>query len=466
MSVEAIALADFGSTFTKLTLVEAGSGRRLASAAAPTAAGGDVMEGYAAARRAALARAGGRCRIADSLAASSAGGGLRVAAVGLAGDYTAAAARQAALNAGARVELVLAGRLDEAGLARLAAAGPDIVLFSGGTDGGQERQVLANARALAASGLAAHVVVACNREVAGEAAARLAAGGLRPHRVANLLPQIDRLDIEPARAAIRALFIRHVIAGRGLSAGPAFGRLVAMATPEAVLLAVELLSRGPGGEGGLGDLLAVDVGGATTDVHSCVAPSPLPAGVLRKGLPPLALARTVQGDLGMRWGAPGALEADGGWLAARTGLPPASLAALCRRRRRRPDFVAGGGGELAFDRLLATSCLAHALRRHCGRLRTVFVPGQGARFIHSGLDLAAVPLAVGTGGMLARDAGGRRALARALERGERGALMPRSPALAIDRHYVLAAAGLLAGRDPQAAFRLLTSQLEMPPAAA
>ena len=44
MVVDAIALADFGSTFTKLTLVEAGSGRRLASAAAPTTSGGDVME--------------------------------------------------------------------------------------------------------------------------------------------------------------------------------------------------------------------------------------------------------------------------------------------------------------------------------------------------------------------------------------------------------------------------------------
>ncbi len=464
MAIDAIALADFGSTFTKLTLAEAGSGRRLASAAAATTLSGDIMAGYAAARRKALARAGGRCRIVDSLAASSAGGGLRVVAVGLAGDYTAAAARQAALNAGARVELVLAGRLDAAGMGRLARAAPDIVLFSGGTDGGQERQVLANARVLAASGLDVHVVVACNRAVVGAVAARLAAGGLRAHRVANVLPEIDRLDIEPARAAIRALFIRHVIAGKGLSADGAFARRVAMPTPEAVLLAVELLSKGPGGAGGLGDLVAVDVGGATTDIHSHVAPSPPPVGIARKGLPPLALARTVQGDLGMRWGAPGALEADGGWLADRTGLTRAVLAALCRRRRERADFVAGDGDEAAFDRLLATSCLTHALRRHCGRLKTVFVPGQGARFVQHGLDLGAVPLAVGTGGMLVRDREGRRTLARALARGEGGALMPASPALAIDRHYVLAAAGLLASRDSQAAFRLMTSELEMAPA--
>ena len=66
---------------------------------------------------------------------------------------------------------------------------------------------------------------------------------------------------------------------------------------------------------------------------------------------------------------------------------------------------------------------------------------------------------IGTGGMLARDGRGADTVSRALGRRERGALTPAGPAVATDRSYVLAAAGLLAGRDPDAAFRLMTSEL-------
>src|SRR3954451_20498195 len=102
----AIALADFGSTYTKLSLVDPAEGRLLARAEAPTSIGTDLMDGYGAALRTATGSLGGSVSIEDELAVSSAGGGLRVAAVGLVADLTAAAAHQAALNAGTRVEAV------------------------------------------------------------------------------------------------------------------------------------------------------------------------------------------------------------------------------------------------------------------------------------------------------------------------------------------------------------------------
>ena len=170
-----VALADFGSTYTKLRLVDADEGRLLARAEAPTSIGTDLMEGYAAALRAATASLPGPVTIDDQLAVSSAGGGLRVAAVGLVADLTAAAAQQAALNAGARVETVLAGNLGEEQLDELAAARPEIVLFAGGTDGGQAELVLENARRLAARKLGGYAVVACNADVAEEAAQTAAA---------------------------------------------------------------------------------------------------------------------------------------------------------------------------------------------------------------------------------------------------------------------------------------------------
>ena len=138
------------------------------------------------------------------LAASSAAGGLRVAAVGLVEDLTAAAARQAALNAGARIELVLHGRLNEGDRRALEAVHPEVVLFSGGTDDGQEQIVLNNAEMIVARPIDAHFVVGCNQRIAERVGKILERHGARVDVVANVMPRIGSLDIEPARAAISA----------------------------------------------------------------------------------------------------------------------------------------------------------------------------------------------------------------------------------------------------------------------
>ena len=455
----AIALVDFGSTFTKLTITEAGTGRLLATAQAPTTADTDVMEGYRMALDRMLAQVPGRPRIVRRLAASSAGGGLRVAAIGLVPEYTEAAARQAALNAGARIVLTLSGRLDERAVAALEEARPEIVLFSGGTDGGQRAQVLENAEALSAARIESRIVVACNRDAAA-AVADMLRPAKRVRVVANVLPAIGRLDIEPARAAIHDEFIRHVIRGKGLSRAEEFHEAVIMPTPEAVLRATRLLAAGADGARAA-DVVVIDLGGATTDVHAAIAPKPVPVGIRTGGLPALPLRRTVEGDLGMRWSAPGALDADGDWLEAEgraAGKCPEELRRACGRRQREPDYLPESPGEARIDSALATACVTHALRRHCGILSTVYVPGQGTDFVQRGADLRDVPLVIGTGGVLSRHAAGEAVLRAALERRAQGSLTPRTPALALDRRYVLAAAGLLSTADETGARALLADQ--------
>ena len=457
--VNAIALVDFGSTFTKLTIIEAETGRLLAAAQAPTTVETDVMEGYRNALDRALGQAPGRPTIVRRLAASSAGGGLRVAAIGLVPDYTAQAARQAALNAGARIELTLSGQLDTRAIASLEEARPEIVLFSGGTDGGQREQVLENAEALSRARIESRIVVACNRDVA-TAVAETVAPRERVRIVANVLPAIGRLDIEPARAAIHDEFIRHVIRGKGLSRAEEFHEAVIMPTPEAVLRATRLLAQGADGTQPT-DVVVIDLGGATTDVHAAVALRPAPVGIRTAGLPALPLRRTVEGDLGMRWSAPGVLEADTDWLEAESGeaaLSPDELQLACARRRREPDFLPDNSEEERIDRSLATACVTHALQRHCGALKTVYVPGQGADFEQRGADLRDVPLVIGTGGVLGRQTAGEAVLRAALERQTKGALTPRAPAIALDRSYVLAAAGLLSTVDESGARALLVDQ--------
>jgi uncharacterized protein (TIGR01319 family) len=235
-----------------------------------------------------------------------------------------------------------------------------------------------------------------------------------------------------------------------------------MPTPEAALTATKLLADGPPGGVGIGNVLVVDIGGATTDVHSAVTLAPHTPGITTDGLPPLPLTRSVQGDLGMRWSALGVYEADRDWLDGETtarAWPGDSAVVGAQRRHDDPDFMPGSEQDAALDRLFAISCITHALRRHCGSLRTVYVPNQGTSFIQQGLDLREVPRIVGTGGMLVHDDAADGTLGRALERRAAGSLVPIGATVLLDKHYVLAAAGLLATRDQSAAYALIISEL-------
>jgi len=454
--VSVVALADFGSTYTKVRLVDPAEGRLLAQAEAPTSIATDLMDGYSTALAAATKSAGGAVSIEQQLAVSSAGGGLRVAAVGLVADMTAAAARQTALNAGARVELVVAGRLGEEQLDGLEAVRPEIILFAGGTDGGQADLVMENARRLASRQLGAIVVVACNADVAGEAAELLGA-----EVAANVMPELGRLEIDSAREAILRAFLDHVIGGKGLSAGAEFARMVRMPTPEAVLEATRLLARGTDAQPGLGDLIVVDVGGATTDVHSDRAAEVAAPGVEDPLLPPPPTLRTVEGDLGLRAGAPGVLAADAAWVETESGFDEGRIRRAVSSRAERPEWIPESPEEARFDGLLAVGCATQALTRHCGTMLLSRSAAGPPTLVRSGPDLREVTRVLGTGGVFAHRDDGEWVLREALARRAPRSLAPRDAEVGIDRNYILAAAGLLATEDPDAALGLLQRELQL-----
>ena len=455
-----VALADFGSTYTKVRLVDGGEGRLLARAEAPTSIGTDLMEGYAAALEAARA-SGGVAEPEIEIAASSAGGGLRVAAVGLVEDLTAAAARQAALNAGARVGTVVAGTLDDEQLDELRVTRPEIVLFAGGTDGGQAELVLENARRLASRRIGGNAVVACNVEVAEEAAQLLRAAGTVTTVAANVMPELGRLEIEPARKAILRVFLEHVIGGKGLSASREFEQMVKMPTPEAVLEATRLLSRGTPSQAGVGDVAVIDIGGATTDVHSDRTVDAVTPGVEDPLLPPPATLRTVEGDLGLRAGAAGAVVVDRRWIEDEGGGGEGAIRQAVLIRTKNPAWIPEGEQAARFDRLLGVSCATHALTRHCGTM--LLSRGEGAvpTLVRSGPDLREVTQVWGTGGVFAHRDDGHRILEQALARKPPRSLTPRAPRIRIDGSYIFAAAGLLTAHDPEVAMRLLRTELQV-----
>ncbi|HEV2857437.1 MAG TPA: glutamate mutase L [Solirubrobacterales bacterium] len=455
----AVALADFGSTYTKLSLVDPEEGRLLARAEAPTSIGTDLMEGYAAALEAAKRAAGDPVEVEEAIAASSAGGGLRVAAVGLVADLTAAAAQQAALNAGARVGTVLAGELDDEQLDELRAARPEIVLFAGGTDGGQAELVLENARRLAGAQLSSHFVVACNREVAAEAAVLLRAKGAAASVAENVMPRLGEIAIESAREAILRAFLDHVIGGKGLSASPDFERMVRMPTPEAVLEATRLLAHGTEAVAGVGDVIVIDVGGATTDVHSSRSAEVATPGIEDSLLPPPPTLRTVEGDLGLRSGSAGVLAADRRWLLAEAGLSDPALGQAVSLRSSDSKWIPNNPGEAQLDHLLAVGCATHAVQRHCGTMLLTRGESGPPTLVRDGPDLREVKQVLGTGGVFAHREDGSEILRAALGRRAPRSLAPRDPVLSVDANYVMAAAGLLASLDPNAGALLLQQEL-------
>jgi uncharacterized protein (TIGR01319 family) len=339
---------------------------------------------------------------------------------------------------------VASDRLNEVAVAALLEDRPDVVLLVGGTDGGNAEVLLHNARRLARSRLKVPVVVAGNAVVRDEVVEVLRRRSKRVVATDNVLPEIGRLDPHPARVAIRNVFIEHVIGGKGLSKRPEFAAMVRAATPDSVLSGVELLADGAGEVGGVGDVLVVDVGGATTDVYSVVTPVGEDATLRRDAVAVLWRSRTVEGDLGMRWNATGVVAA-----AVAERLVDEAEASLLRRaadrRAHDPSYLPDDDAEREVDARLAELAVTVALRRH----------GRG------GKNLREVRLVVGSGGALRHaDAGTRaRILGPATSDLGGGWPVPEKARTTVDEQYVLVAAGLLAGDHADVASRLLRSCL-------
>lgn len=427
---------DFGSTFTKAALVDAAAGVLLATREGPTTLTSDVLDGYRAIRESLAAD--GLAEPDEVLACSSAGGGLRLAVVGYERDVTAQAGYRVGLSAGAKVVHVASGRLSGEDVHALRAARPDIVLLVGGTDGGNADVLLHNAERLARMRVAAPIVVAGNADAAEEVAELLATTGRRFEVTDNVLPQIGVIAPQGARAAIRAAFLHHVIGGKHLSRGHEFVEMVKAATPDVVLGGVQVLADSTDG-----DVLVIDVGGATTDVYSALQPQGEDAGLAKDVVAPLWQARTVEADLGMRWSAEGVVGAAG-----REALAvSADLPAYAARVAREPAHLPRGEAEQALDLELARLAATVAVRRHARP------SGPGA----SPRPLADIAHVIGSGGVLRHAADADRDAVLEAVAGDHagGWRVPRDARVRTDTAYLLFAVGLLAANaHPEAARRL------------
>jgi len=447
---------DFGSTFTKVVAIDPATETIRARVQAPTTVSTDITEGLGAALRLLEREVGAGATYARKLACSSAAGGLRMVTVGLVPDLTSEAARLAALGAGAKVVGTFSYKLPASDLARIKDLSPDLILLAGGTDGGNEEVILQNARGLAALDLAAPLIVAGNRVVADEAAAILRAGGKEPVVADNVMPEFGRLSVEPVRERIREIFITHIVKAKGLQAAESFVEGILMPTPNAVLNAAVLLADGFPGEPGLGELVVLDVGGATTDVHSVARGTPTDAGAVVKGLHEPYAKRTVEGDLGVRSNLWNVVEAMGAQAPpADPEISPHAFRAILERFARDVTTTPESAEEAAVDAALAGVAVGQAMRRHAGSLEVFYSP-QGPLSVVRGKDLRGVNVILGTGGPLVFSPRREAILRQACyDPAERASLRPVDPRLYIDSEYAMFAFGLLGEVDAKMAVRML-----------
>jgi len=451
-------VGDIGSTFTKLMAVD-GSGETVISRQVPTrreaiAAGAATA---VAQLEADLAQDG---RAVDRLdLSSSAGGGLRVLVIGLEPKLTLEAGRRASATAGARIVASWTlGELGRRGTADLERVAPDLALLTGGTNSGAVEAIEA-ARALRSLAPSLPVVVAANEATYDAVARELGSDGI-VRFAANLMPSVGRLVDGPAQDEIRALFVDHVIASVKLSERPEIASAVRLPTPAAVLRAAETIATSdlPGFE----RPVVVDLGGATTDVHSVLSLDDTERGYASPGIRSQRVTRTVEGDLGMRESAldlVGAARADG-WL---DDLAPDRITALERgaeRRVRERGFLPEDDVERALDEQLAQLATEIAVARHAGVLRTTLT-ATGAVLRKTGRDLRRASCVIATGGVFRHARCAAEIVAAAWERvAARGGLVGADPPVFVDGGYRLWAVGLLSIEHRSVAERLLARAFE------
>ena len=226
------------------------------------------------------------------ISTSSAGGGLQMMVSGVVKSMTAESAERAALGAGSIVMDVLAsndGRLAHEKIERIRRLRPDMILLSGGIDGGTTKHVVELAELIAAakprprlgSGYKLPVIFAGNKN-ATQYVAKVLEELVDLQLTENIRPVLETENLGPARYKIHDLFMEHVMAQ-----APGYSKLMTwtdapiMPTPGAVGAIMETIARKNNIE-----LVGVDIGGATTDIFSVFG------GVFN---------RTVSANLGMSY---------------------------------------------------------------------------------------------------------------------------------------------------------------------
>ena len=456
-------LVDFGSTYTKLTAVDLENEYIIGTSKAPTTVETNVLDGYDKAFKYLITDHPEIKNISGISACSSAAGGLKMAAIGLVEELTVEAAKRACLGAGAIVKRVYSHHMTRAEARDLKESNIDIILLAGGTNGGNSECIIHNARKLKEVEIDVPIIIAGNKDAVDDIEDIFEGTDVEYTFVKNVMPQLKKLDVTEAKHQIRKIFIEKIIEAKGIKkAEEKIGEII-MPTPEAVLLAAELLSNGYEDEEGYGELMVIDIGGATTDVHTIGEGFPKRTEVIMKGLEEPFAKRTVEGDLGMRYSAKALIGLVSNYefrkYFEKEDDCNHDIEKSLERRAANVDFIPKTKDEEEFDKAIAKICCDVSMSRHVGHVEVVHTP-LGNMYYQTGKDLTGIQYVIGTGGVLINNKDSKKILKqvnksslKALE------LRPTNPSILIDKSYILSAMGLLSQKYPVIAIKMMKQYL-------
>lgn len=389
----------------------------------------------------------------EMLATSSAAGGLKMTVHGLVYDMTAKAAREAALGAGGIIHNITVGRLRRSDLAKIKEINPNLILIAGGVDYGERDTAIYNAEMIRNMGLHTPVVYAGNIENQEEMKLIFdEESGQRLYLVDNVYPKIDTLNVEPCRKVIQDAFEDNITKAPGMEHVRDMVNGPIIPTPGAVMECTKLLYDC------IGDVMTIDVGGATTDVHAVTEDSDAVARILTAPEP--KAKRTVEGDLGVYVNRMKVIESIG----------EEKLRKECEEKlhidldKTLETYKAIPKNEDEFKLVerLTEEAVLRAVERHAGSIRYVYGP-TGRQTLAEGKDLTQIKYIVGTGGALTRLPHRVEIMEEIAKDNETGMKLypPESVKILVDNDYIMASLGVLSKTHRQGAIKLLAKSLHM-----
>ena len=384
------------------------------------------------------------------MATSSAAGGLKMTVHGLVYDMTVKAAKEAALGAGANIHMVTAGRLQRTDLAKIKEIKPNIMLLAGGVDYGERDTAIFNAEKIAELNLGIPIIYAGNVQNQDEIRLIFKDCTSRLYIVENVYPRIDQLNVEPTRKVIQDVFEEHITYAPGMSRVRDMVSGNIMPTPAGVMEATKLVAQI------LGDVVTIDIGGATTDIHSVTEGSEEIARIMMAPEP--IAKRTVEGDLGVYVNAQNILKL----------ISKSNLAKEMDIDEKEIDELIEDCGpipkteiEKRFVEALTLIACQTAMDRHAGTLIDLYST-SGMKKMAQGKDLSAVRYIIGTGGALTRLPRRLEILRDIVSNANGMKLLPASDVkILIDTRYIMASLGVLSKTHKQAAVQLLKQTLNL-----
>lgn len=441
-------LVDVGSTYTKLHLVDTSKNVILAGASSYTTVETDVREGFNKAYK--KLREISDVKYDKILGCSSASGGLKVIAIGFSKSLTTDAARLASLSSGARILDVYSYELKDEQVEEIKSAGADIIVLCGGTDHGNRDNIIYNAKKLAKGSVKTPVVVAGNIDTHEEIRDIFNKADVPCDFTENVMPTTNTINYRPLRKTIGDLFIKTIAHAKGIDLLSQDFEIL-LPTPVAVQKAMSVYAKYLDKV-----ILSVDIGGATTDIHSIGKTYYGEENVISPPIDEPYEKRTVEGDMGMRYSSTALYESVGDEPFLKFGIKDAKEKTEFRFNH--TNYIPDNEEDLFFDNALCYIATHTSLMRHVGNIKKIKTPTRTI-YEQYGKDLRPAEMFIGTGGSLINSDDPKKILSAIRDLDEKY-LINRDVKCYLDKDYILSSAGLISTVDEEASYKLLKKYLK------